>query len=93
MASRREFLFGLGPPYARPARPLARVSDSCFELQGIVCGNCRDACATHAVRFLPLGAGTSKPVIDPARCDGCGECVSACPAGAIAITPTPELQT
>ena len=92
MGSRREFLFGRGSSSARPAWPLAQVLDTCFELQGIVCGNCRDVCAAHAVRFLPLGAGTSKPVIDPARCDGCGDCVSACPAGAIALTPTREMQ-
>lgn len=92
MASRREFLFGRGAPSAGAQPTLARVLDTCFELQGVVCGNCRDVCATRAVRFLALAAGTSRPVIDPSRCNGCGDCVSACPAGAIALTATREMQ-
>lgn len=83
MSTRRQFLFG---PRASAPLPLgAQVLDTCFELQGIVCGNCRDACTRQAVRFLPLAGGVATPVVDPARCDACGECLPACPAGAIAI--------
>ena len=87
MISRRDFLLGRGKA---PARPAARVLGTCFELHGVVCGNCRDACGVRAVRFLALGAGTAKPVIDPARCDGCGECMRACPASAIQMTARDE---
>ena len=82
MSTRREFLLG-----ARPA-PAARVLDTCFELHGVVCRNCADACSRRAVGFLPLGGGRAKPVIDPARCDACGECLPACPASAIQLTAT-----
>lgn len=85
MSTRREFLLGARKPAAGSVRPVARVLDACLELQGVVCGTCRDVCGLRAVRFLPLGAGTAKPIVDPARCDGCGECVRACPAGAIQI--------
>ena len=84
MSTRRQFLLGARGPEAGP--PVARVLDTCFELHGIVCRNCRDACTREAVRFLPLGGGAARPLIDPARCDACGECLPACPAGAISIT-------
>jgi ferredoxin-type protein NapF len=83
MSTRRQFLFGARPA---PPAPSARVLDTCFELHGVVCRNCADACSRRAVRFLPLGGGSAKPVIDPARCDACGECLPACPASAIQLT-------
>ena len=79
---RRAFL--LGTPVA-PQLTGARIDERCLELQGIVCQACRDVCDRGAIRFLPLAGGVAKPVVDPSTCNGCGECLPACPAAAIAI--------
>jgi len=46
------------------------------------------AAAGEAVRLLSRGEiplGPVKPIIDEERCDGCGDCVEACPTRAIAL--------
>lgn len=85
MRTRREFLLGRAP---RP-RGVARIAESCLDRQGIVCQACRDACEPRAVRFLPLAGGVSSPVVDEARCTGCGECLAVCPSNAISLEGTP----
>ena len=83
--SRRQFLLGRGAP---PTRPIARVAEGCLEVQGIVCRRCGDACEPRALSFLRIAAGFSRPVVDPDRCTGCGECAAACPAAAITLGTT-----
>lgn len=80
--TRRDFLFGRA---ARPQEPLARIGEGCLEQAGIVCQACRDTCLPRAVRFLPLAGGIAVPVVDEARCTGCGECVEVCPGHAITL--------
>jgi ferredoxin-type protein NapF len=84
--SRRQFLFGR----VRNAFPnMARIGDGCLEAQGIVCRACGDACDARAVGFLPLAGGLSKPIVDPAVCNGCGACIAVCPAAAITLASAP----
>lgn len=77
---RRRFLSGR----AAAARS-AVVGERCLERAGIVCRACGDACDRAAIRFLPLAGGHATPVIDPARCDACAQCLPRCPAAAIAL--------
>lgn len=77
---RREFLMGrLG----RAPREVARVGAGCLERLGIACGSCRDACGVRAIGVLPPAGGIAGVVIDPQRCNGCGDCLEVCPPAAI----------
>lgn len=70
-----------------PWRLKAWVSDDCLARQGIVCQICREQCDADVISF-PLQAGiTAVPVLDQARCSGCGACVATCPSSAVTIKP------
>ena len=65
----------------------AVIGADCFAGRGIVCQSCGDACPESAIRFRPRLGGPALPELATDRCSGCGACVSACPAQAIAIPP------
>ncbi|MBN1130029.1 MAG: 4Fe-4S binding protein, partial [Chitinispirillaceae bacterium] len=44
------------------------------------CDRCRNSCSKGAIK-----ASGSVYVIDPALCDGCGDCVPSCPYGYIVL--------
>ncbi len=67
-----------------PWRTLASAGDACLPRHGVVCSSCRDACPERAIAF-PLSISVPTPVIDPARCNGCGACVSVCPVDAVTL--------
>ncbi len=65
--------------------------DTCLMAQGRECNACVQACPYEA---LAIAAGpdgfSSRPVVDPDRCNGCGACEAACPvtpARAIVVQP------
>ncbi len=64
----------------------AVISDECFSARGIVCRSCGEICESRAIQFKPGIAGRTQVNLDTAVCNGCGECVHVCPAGAIKIS-------
>jgi ferredoxin len=69
-----------------PEGPLhASINDGCLARQNIVCRSCADACGTQAIRFTLRVGGAALPVLTIQACNGCGDCVAACPASAITL--------
>lgn len=67
----------------------ARVNAKlCVVEQGVECGNCSRHCPTGAILLVKDDAtGYLRPVVDEAKCIGCGACENLCPARPIsAIT-------
>lgn len=62
-----------------------RVNDNCLSVKGVVCRACGDHCDARAIGFTLLTGGRSLPEINPAACNGCGQCIPSCPADAITI--------
>lgn len=56
--------------------PVAVVRSACLAWQGSPCWTCSERCPVEGAITLDAG----KPTVDVERCDGCGECVAACPA-------------
>lgn len=65
---------------------VAGIQDSCLALNAVDCQSCRDACPETAIRFLPSRGMPFQPVLDAARCSGCGACLSVCPVQAIGLS-------
>lgn len=53
----------------------------------------RHGIGTIPKQRLPIVVGNGKPGLDVSRCDGCGDCVRACPTDAITLSATQELLT
>lgn len=74
---------GTSPPWR--LQPV--IADTCLALNNVVCETCRDACEPRAIRFHYRIGGTPHPEVELENCNGCGACVSACPADAIELRP------
>lgn len=72
--NRRDWLRGR---WHAPRRGVAQVIPSaCLAHQRVLCSSCAERCPVAGALRIVAG----KPVVDAARCDGCGECARACPA-------------
>lgn len=69
---------------------VAALGDSCLGERGVMCFVCREHCPTGAVRFLRGSVAAASPLIDTARCTGCGACIGPCPVTAIYMTSSPD---
>ena len=81
-----------GPAIGPGWRAAARVSDACLMKIGVACRVCTDFCDEEALRFDMSVRPSGALLIDAAACTGCGQCVGACPADAIAIDYDPETE-
>lgn len=90
--SRRGFLKRVAPLPARPQDgPLrAALVGACLEAQGVACRLCEDRCEPRAIRFRPAPGGRATLMLDRTACDGCGDCIRPCPAGALDLIPFTE---
>jgi ferredoxin-type protein NapF len=63
------------------------IKADCLASQGVTCRSCSERCEETAIRFQLQTRGRASPLLDAAACNGCGDCVGACPIGAIQIRP------
>lgn len=76
----------LSRTHGRPWQATAAIGTACLALEGVVCRLCEEACEPRAIRFAARVGAAPVPAVDHALCSGCGACVGACPAAAIAVT-------
>ena len=63
----------------------AGISAQCLAHRQVECRVCGEGCPQQAIRFrLQLGK-MAQPQLDGDLCNGCGACVSLCPAQAITV--------
>lgn len=75
----------LDPDRYEPWSHVARVAGDCLAWRGVFCMTCRDACNAGAMVFDASVTRLPVPMPDLDACIGCGACVAACPAAAIAM--------
>jgi ferredoxin-type protein NapF len=63
----------------------AVIAAGCLAHDRVVCRSCGEACDAGAIRFRLAPGGVSTPQVLPDACNGCGDCVAACPVHAIAV--------
>jgi ferredoxin-type protein NapF len=74
----------LSPEAATPIRWRVQVRAGCLANRRVECRICAEVCGAPGVlRFVPAPGGIAQLLADAASCTGCGDCVSACPVGAI----------
>ena len=70
---------------SEPLNVFASVSDACFSERGVICRSCGEVCESRAIKFQQVVGGVAHVLLDTTSCNGCGECVSLCPAKAITM--------
>lgn len=61
------------------------IGSDCLSVKGTTCRTCGDACEQAAIRFQLQTGGRATPILDAARCTGCGSCIAVCPTQVIQI--------
>ena len=93
--SRRDLLRGrfafrtdraAGPDAPRTA---VILSWSCLAHRGTFCSVCVERCPVDGAMSLSEG----RPVVDPDRCTGCGDCAPVCPSPSPAVMMRPRPRT
>lgn len=77
------------PIFRRRSEPAflhhAEIDARCFPLHGIACRSCGEVCEVEAIHFQFGANRMALPQIDTDICNGCGACLSVCPAEAIQL--------
>lgn len=73
------------PETEKPWKIKAKISKSCLAHHNIECRSCGDLCEVQAIRFRLQVGGVALPILDTDDCNGCGACLSVCPASAITM--------
>lgn len=63
----------------------ALIGEACLSEKGVVCCSCGEVCENRAISFRQAVGGVTRVLMDTALCNGCGECISVCPADAISM--------
>lgn len=71
------------------------INSLCLSVAGTTCRLCEDECNRQAIDFRLMTAGRSLPIINDDDCNGCQDCASVCPVGAIhpVYAPIPDKET
>jgi ferredoxin-type protein NapF len=91
-ACRQDALAFAADPAQPPWRLQVEFKTDCLARNGVICRSCGERCEENAIHFHLHTRGHASPVLDADACNGCGDCVSACPLGAIRIHPLPATQ-
>ncbi len=67
----------------QPWNQVATFKNNCLSENGVVCRSCGDVCESRAIKFKMTVGGSATVEMNPDECNGCGECISFCPIGAI----------
>ena len=59
------------------------MKSNCLSENSVVCRSCGEACDVGAIRFKLVVGGSALLEMNTTQCNGCGECISVCPVGAI----------
>jgi len=68
-----------------PFQSIATIGEDCFSERGVICRSCGEVCEIQAIKFKQVVGGVTHVLMNTENCNGCGECVSICPADAITI--------
>jgi ferredoxin-type protein NapF len=63
----------------------AVIGAGCLAVNRVVCRSCGEVCEAGAIRFALAPGGVCTPQIALDACNGCSQCVLACPVHAIAM--------
>lgn len=66
-------------------KSIAHISAECFSERGVICRSCSEVCEARAIQFKQKVGGVSQLFLNTSTCNGCGECISICPARAITM--------